>query len=847
MLVVFRPDLPEASMRAESLLVFHPAPILLGAILLAALLLPCSVEAGADPEQVQATHNRLSSRTVDSTRALPADGQSLSRPGLQAAFNEGLFHPIVREDGRTIGLIFEGWGTVTLSLPDGAETVSWQQTTDFAPWEQSFNVAHLRFSDATLDDLQGDNAWTDSSDPDGSVFRHFEARTAILETRDWTRWHPGLVTDQLMDLFGGGHVGGHILAEFRLVEEGPSSWLSYLHNPRGALLAGDTTTFYTARSRKGIPPELEVLASFGQSNETSRSFDVTRTDIDITFPTRSRNNRNLVDAVVKATIDLVALRPEAPLKAVQLELAPRRLLCTGTSDRPSITIQRVKDSKGRALAAVHRNGQLFIPLREAVQAGQSESLSIEYSGAMTQGIPARQPDTYFSELGPWAWYPRSPHIDRFASRVEAHLPRFMSAVAPGDLVETRKEKDGWHHVFEEKAGVRRLVLVVGDMVHTKEADQGSNPRIIKWLGSSEAKSLPGAEKGARRLVDLVTSIWGPYPYSTLHVVENLPYPSRNWQDEGSWSCPPPDQLHPWQSFAEGGSGVLLSTETSSTPSTDIRETSALIRLLYSGMEVQQYRRVVDLSRQWWRHMVPERSYRDQWIGEALSFWTGLVFVQAAVGPLALKERLQKMQEVASEGSREAPPLAVSGRLGRDFPFQVWGRGPLLINWLVQKSEAQVFVSAMNTLINRASARGLSLELLSETLEPLAGEETVRQLRQLVASSRLPEVTYNTSIDKDTGKVTVVFEQTEEPVGLDIAVELNFGGKKREQRMARLEGARSVFTWSPEEKAKKVQVDPMKTALVLSLKKDGSIEMPGPEDTDTPAADTRAPTEGETSR
>ncbi|HCP47846.1 MAG TPA: hypothetical protein DIU15_17530 [Deltaproteobacteria bacterium] len=815
----------------------HPTPVghrqarLLGcAVALVAILAQSNqARAAAEPTQVQSTYSRLSSRAVESNRSFPADGQQLDRPGLLAAFNEGRFHPIVREDGRPIGLVFEGWGTVRISLPDGPETVSWQQTTDFAPWEQAFNVAYLRFSDATLEDLQGDRTWADTKDPDGSVFRHFEARTSILETRDWTRWHPGLVTDQLMDLFGGGHVGGHILAEFRLPEEGPANWLSYLHNPRSALLQGDTTAFYTARSRKDIPPDLEILASFGQSSETARAFDVTRTDIDITFPTRSRNNRNLVDAVVKAQIDLVALRADAPLKAVLLELSPRRLLCTGTSDRPNITVSRVKDSKGRALAAVHRNGDLFIPLHDSIPAGSSETLSIEYSGAMTQGIPARQPDTYFSELGPWAWYPRSPHIDRFASRVEAHLPRFMSAVAPGDLVETRKEKDGWHHVFEEQAGVRNIVLTVGEMVHTKEADQGSNPRIIKWLGSSEAKALPGAEKGTRQLLELVASIWGPYPYSTLHVVENLPNPSDNWQEEGSWSCAPPDQLYPWQSFVEGGSGILLATDRTSTPSTDVREASAMSRLLYSGMESQQYRRIVDMARQWWGHMVPERSYRDRWIGEALSFWTGLVYMQAAVGPMALKERLQKMQEVASEGSREAPPLATSGRMSRDFPFQVWARGPLIINWLVQKSEAQVFVSAMNTLINRASGPGMNLEVLTEALEPVAGAQVIRQLRQLVETSLLPEVTYNYGIDKDSGRVTVVFEQLNEPIHLDIAVQVGFGGKKREQRMVHLEGPQTFFTWTPAESPKKVQVDPMKTALVLSLKRDKSLALAEPID------------------
>ena len=808
--------------------------------LTAVVLLLAAPAIAVEPDQVVETAVRLDSRSLDASRAFVADGQVLERPGLVAVFEEGRFVPIVRDDGRVVGLLFDGVGAIKFVVPAGVETANWQAGTNNAPLETAIGAAVLRFSDSTLDDLQGERTWDEASDPTGANFRTFEARTNLLDDPLWTRWAPNLVVDQLRDLYGGGHVGGHLLAEFRVA--GGASWLSYLFNPRGALLPGETTAIYSVRRLGGAPPEMDVYASFGSSPEAVKSYDVATTSLDVTFPTRNRGNRNLVDADVVASVELVALRADAPLKAVVFELEAERLLCVGESDRERLKITRVVDGDGTKLAAVHRGSRLFVPLARPLAPGEAVTLEMTYGGAMTQGVPiVGSPDTHFTPLGPWAWYPRNPYLDRFGSRVEVHLPRFLSAVAPGNLTEQRKENEGWHFVYEEPSGVRNLTLVVGDLIVNKESDQGSNPRIMVWFGSGMEKQLPDAAVPIRGMLDFIASIWGPYPYTTLHVVENVPYPAANWSssgaESGSWSCTPPGQTLAWQGWVEGPTGMVLSNSPTTAPTRTLPESRVIDRLLVTPIESGKSNRFADLTRQWWGHMVPPATPRDIWIPEAMVQWTALLFARVAIGDGALKERVSLMRTEMVEAVDQTAPLASGELLGPGFAPQVWGRGPLLIGWLVERMDARVFKTMMTTLINRGVAEGVSTEQLVEIVSSVSDSGTSDQLLRAISTNALPSVSFNLVIDKDRGEVVVVFVQSPETfVPVDINVQLVNGPKDKVNKVVHLTQARTVVRWTLDDLPKKLVVDPMKSALVASLDKDAKIEIPAAE----PAAEEASP-------
>lgn len=789
---------------------------------LTALLVAGTASAVPTPEEIVQTVQKLQAVQLDSSRAFPADGQVLERPGLTATFTSGDFRPIAREDGRVVGLLFQGEGSIEIGVPAGVETTAWQSTTDFAPLTQTFDAAWLRYSDLTGFELRGEREWTEAGDPTGSAFRIHEARSSLLDDPLWVGPRPRLLVDRLRDLYGGDAAGGHLLAEFRVANDPAADWLSYHHNPRGALFPDETTAWYRVTPFGAAPPRVTVHASFGEHPASAPEYDVSFTELDITFPTSTRAGRNVADAEIVADIGLISLDPYG-LEAVVFELAEERRLCNEQTDRPKLKVSSVKDQEGNQLAALHLGDRLVIPLAKPVPQGEAVNLTIAYAGAVTQGTPVGPPDTSFSEIGPWAFYPRSLRHDRFASKVSLHLPRYLRGVAPGELTEVREEKEGWHYTFEEPGGVAVLTVVVGDLVRSKPKDEGSNPRVITWMPRTDQEYLSEFSKASVGMVDALANLWGPYPYSTLHVVTTTGFPFRNWAmgadgESGQWTCLPPGPVHPWQAYAQQPSTMQLSGETT-PPSWDVIEARYLENYLEVGVKTPAYISFMKLARQWWGHMVPPRSYRDQWLIEALVGWTGLAFIRGAAGESAVKERARLLREMIDLAAESKEPLGIGPRMGHDFFYAGWGIGPLVVNTLIDQIGNGPFATTLNGLVNRASGPGLSTELLLESLPGgEAGKRSRALIEGLLAGTAPPTVEYSVDLDKDTGVVKLAFEQLSEPLPIEIGVELVYGPKDQRLRVVSLEGPLTEVEWSLDEVPKRVVVDPLNLALVRSLKK-----------------------------
>ncbi len=814
----------------------------LAAVLWGVFLGVGEAQAGVTAQDIVETAKRLDSSKVDTRRVFAADGQSIHRHGLSARFDEGRFFPVEREDGRVVALIFEGAGELQVALPNELETQSWQLATNHAPLTQPFSAAVLRFTDSSGTDLQGERAWEEVP-ATNSAFRLFENRKEIHEHPAWTKWHPGLVIDQLMDLYGGGHVGGHLLAEFRLPNQALGGrWLSYFHNPRGALLPGETTALYRLKPQGAAPPELLILASWGDSAEARPWIDVKHVDLDVSFPTTGLANRNLLMTEVEARIDLEGRRPEIPVKAAIFDLAPERPLCWASPDQQQLRIRKSINGDGKVIGAIHRKGKLFVALGKSLQKGETARIELHYNGPLTQGIKGPQPDTYFSELGPWAWYPRNPHLDRHGSSVSAHLPRFMSAVGPGDLVEERKDKDRWHFRYEEATGIKNITLAVGDLVHSKDKEQGTNPRIISWVSSPNQELIRGAAESTRGLVDFITGLWGPYPYSTLHLVETMPYPSTNWLisgggTAGNWTCLPRGLIYPFQGFVETPSGLMNNPSPVTAPVRSPEEGRAITQLSAPAISGEAYLRVVSMARQWWGHMVPAQSYRDRWIGEALAHWTGLLYLRASQGNGALKEQLSRLRAHLLASELAGGPVVLGDRLGPDFPLQIWARGPLIVNWLVNRVQARPFFRTISNLINRSSGPGVTTAAFVEAFEGVLDERATTILERNLNTLQLPSLRFNTAIDKKTGELRVAYAQDGTVMNIDLPIEVIYGPKRKQTKLIRVSEAEGLFMWTPPEKPKRIVVDPMGTSLVRGLERDKDLpldaEEPKPTEEETP--------------
>ena len=224
-------------------------------------------------------------------------------------------------------------------------------------------------------------------------------------------------------------------------------------------------------------------------------------------------------------------------------------------------------------------------------------------------------------------------------------------------------------------------------------------------------------------------------------------------------------------------------------------------------------------------MVPPASYRDAWIGEAMAIWTGLVFMQASVGRGALKERLDTMHDLMIDASETSPPLATGERLGRFFPFQAWGRGPLIVNSLVERLGAKVFLNSARTMINRSAGPGIDTATFVDALGTGGTQDLLPIVSRAVNTTRLAELEFNYNIDKKNGRIDLVIQQVGKVVlPVDIWIQAEAGLKKKDGRLISVNQREVAVQWQPQIKARKLTLDPLKTSLTRSIRRERGLKV-----------------------
>jgi hypothetical protein len=359
-------------------------------------------------------------------------------------------------------------------------------------------------------------------------------------------------------------------------------------------------------------------------------------------------------------------------------------------------------------------------------------------------------------------------------------------------------------------------------VRSKPSDEGANPRIVTWVPRHVQETLKTTALGARGMVDAMAGIWGAYPYSTLQVVPTVGSPFENWSisgdgQGGQWSCLAPGPVHPWEEFVDGPSGMLVGAVTS-PPAFDVIESRFMDRYAKEGVSIGAMLQFMDLARQWWGHMVPPRTYRDLWITEALVGWTGLAYIRSAAGDGAMREKTKLLRDLAVEGQQLGLPLALGARLDREFLFDGFGRGPLLVNALIEELGGGPFRTTMSTLVNRASGPGLSTEVLLESLRTVGTPRTVQLIEMAIQGTKLPRLEVATEIDTDASVVRVEVTQIDDPMPITLSVDLIYGPKKIQSRNLQLDGPITLVEWALDDLPKRVVVDPAGLAFAASVKK-----------------------------
>jgi hypothetical protein len=661
-------------------------------------------------ETLDALKARATSLATDTSRSRSVTDLTIELPGLRATFSEGVLHPVADSTGYAHGAVFLGKGSYRLEAPAGRESEHLEESLGAHPLASEFTTVYIRATAAKVREALGlDGPWSEGKRSNAAVNTHNQ-RHKLLKSR-MAGFEPRLEFDWMLGEVAG-DLAGHALLEFKSKQRlaGPRSdssfsWLSYLHNPRGALFLHDDTTIFAHKSRSTATQDLTIGASWNSGAlDPGAVYDIEKAEIDLVVAPPSAGT--IVKTTVKTTLSIAA--SETPVPYVALDLVDETTWCLGDDPtRPNRLVDAV-DAYGHKLASVQLADRILAVPSEAIGAGGATwtltsvgHLSETITGTVLQGSSSPEPRPvppgfHYTVLGGMAWYPRNPRPDKHRTTINLTLPATLNALATGRLVRDQRADQGRSMRFEETQPVLAAAVNFGAF-KVLDVRTGSGTQLRAAVIDGTKLNAKSELEDMAALVGTLESLWGPYPFDALSAIEvYTPLPS--------WTCPPPDQKYMWEGMDLSYAGVVNRTWSYMVPPRDSTEAKDLQYLYFSGRANFHYLRA--MAKQWWGQAVHPATEADRWFVEAMAQWSATLFLRQNQRPAYsdFDEWIDYIESLANVRGIDAP-LELGWRLGTQYPRLIYATGPLRLRDLQASMGEEAFVATFREAFEKALAMG----------------------------------------------------------------------------------------------------------------------------------------------
>jgi Peptidase family M1 domain len=675
----------------------------------------------------------------------------IDREDLHVKIEDGLIGFSQAVDGHVTGGFFEGEGEALLSPPDNVERWSLNVFTGSPILEERFQTAFLRFNDDTFKDLQP-NLRPVERDEAVAFVAKWDAATRQLSATGALRTATTILNAQQLDA-AGNQVGymrdpndrllvlrvfGTRVGPFDLIFDseqpeqitvghltrvGPQDfydvWTSFpARSSRGAMAnASKRSTIATQASAETGAPEPFVVSKYAMK-------------VQVTPPHTIRTD---------ATLD-VAMR-QGGTRVLRFELSRYLKVSEALADGRPIDFLQNEALQGSALA---RRGDDVVALvfPKLLRAGQKIQLRLVYEGdVMTEAGGGLM---YVGSRG--AWYPNR-GLAMSDYDMEFRYPASWSLVATGKRVAQSQTPQGGH--LDRYQSERPLPLAGFNLgKYTSEQAQADNVSVAAYAASGVEEGFPGQRTSVMIVPDLhnphrANAIVTPPPsvnpthnlkHITEHATQDLEFLSRRlgpypFSALSLTQMPGPDS-NSWPGLMFLSSYVFLTPEE--------RRAAHLgdwANLLYGDL-MQTHESV----HQWIGDLVIWRSYREQWIVEALSNYCALLKVEQTRPADAQAILAHYRDELLSKNAdgvevTEAGPVTMGVRLNSSrFPTGYeaisYGRGTWLFHTLrhmllegtgAQPGPDEPFFQALRKIRQRFEGREITTRDLQQVFEEYVPE------------------------------------------------------------------------------------------------------------------------------
>lgn len=647
----------------------------------------------------QALYLKLMSVGLDPARTYRIREASLDRPALHIMLEDGEISFTSDVGGQVTGAYFEGDGELLLTPPNKVERASMALFTGMAILEERFTSAYFRFNDATFSELQpyfrpADNA-EEFSSKKSDMARNLAEQDALRLLATYSRGLPAT-----------GAASGIPAAPIQTV----TSTDRMLHaRVQGQKLG----TFDVYFDTKGIE---RIWAGQPRTVEGNTYYDLWTSFIpeDADANTQKVKSQEKIDEVTISRYRIRAeVKPPTTLNAeasVQMEVRQggdrtlyfelSRFLQVKEVDVDGDPVEFINNTAIDGTQLARRGNDLVaVVFPEALRQGQKLELRFVYGGEVLSEAGGGL--LYVGARG--TWYPNR-GLTRADFDLEFHYPLDWTLVATGRKLSTGVGgSDGAvpsgeqlaHWVTDRPSALagfnlgkyERAVARARDVnvaAYAARSMEKTFPRPTETILSPPTERRPGAtpqalvregmlpsparnaqvvaDNGARA-VEFFSQRFGPYPYSSLELTQMPGRVSQGWPGL-----------------------VFLSSYAFLTPEETIDLSASPLQGALNRLTLPH-----ETAHQWWGDLIAWRSYRDQWMFEALANYSALMMMETEK-PTEVRLILEKYREDLlvknkdGESLRDAGPVSLGLRLNSShFPngYEAvsYGRGTWLFHML----------------------------------------------------------------------------------------------------------------------------------------------------------------------
>jgi hypothetical protein len=679
------------------------------------------LQSAGGPETVQALYHQLRTVGLNPAQVFKIRDAAIDREDLHLYLNDGVIGFTQTVDGRITGAYFSGDGELLVRPPNISERASLGLFTGLGVLNEHLEGAYLRFNDDMARELQP--YLRDVGDAKEDFLAEYSEAAGRLAAMDAMR---------LLSSFTSRYSQDH-----------------YLHIRMVGAKFGAFDAFYDSLAEEQI-----TIGKFTEKNQDAFY------DVWMSFPARSSRRTDAPSRMIEpwrssesvrvSRFDIKArlipperIEGEATL-SLEAKYGGQRLLFFELSRY--LKVQKVTLG-GKALEVLQNesldgtelakrgNDLVAVIMPEPVHDGQQFQVHFLYAGPVMQ--QAGQGLLYVGARG--TWYP-SRGIGMADFDLEFRWPTEWTLVATGKRVslETRGSELvgrwvsevqmplagfnlGQYTRKEVHAGAVSVDAFASSSLESELTSQTSKAVIVRpppAVGPESAETvivappltINPAESGesmagrCAKAVETYTQWFGPYPYGSLSVTQ---FPARE---------------------SQGWPGLIFLASAAWLPAED----QARLRL-------DPYGRVVygdlmpwhETAHMWWGDVVFWKSYRDQWLVEALSNYSALMMIEREHPEnfrVAMNRYRDDLLSRTASGRRylEAGPVDLGVRLSSsEFPGGYvaisYGRGTWLIHMLRTMFQdanprEDLFLKALRTLRERYAFKEATTSDLQKVME-----------------------------------------------------------------------------------------------------------------------------------